>query len=130
MTTNDFPFIEVRGQAESPVSEPVGAQTESAANRRAPFPAFASAGGGGDDRGGDRGSRRAGRRPARRARVGRRSPDVRRGIDRRARRAIGAPAPADGGGTPPIRPGDEALDALGLAFGGDDDDDDDDDDER
>ena len=50
MNTDDFPFIEVRGQAESPVTEPVGAKTESAANRRAPFPAFAAASGGDDGR--------------------------------------------------------------------------------
>jgi hypothetical protein len=38
-----FPFIEVRGAAGTPVSEPAGLRAEAVANRRPPFPAFASA---------------------------------------------------------------------------------------
>jgi len=44
-TPRGFPFLEVRGEADEPVVEPVGLQADVAANRRAPFPAFASASG-------------------------------------------------------------------------------------
>ena len=130
-TPRGFPFIEVRGEADEPVVEsvaqPVAMQAESAANRRAPLPAFAAAAG--DRTGGE--------------------PDPGEPVDdllaalgsgtARPKRddSSGPAGGADdsGSGTPPERGGPPTgggFDALGFSFGDDEEDEEpvDEDDER
>ncbi|MDQ0893799.1 hypothetical protein [Agromyces ramosus] len=114
--TSGLPFIEVRGDAESPLAQPVGAPWhESAATARSPFPAFASSNNGDDD---------PTREPP--APVDDLLASLGGGASRSRDSLPPAVAPGgSGGGTPPTAPDPAGLDALGLGFGDDDSDDDD-----
>ena len=109
-----LPFIEVRGDAQSPLAQPVGAPwREASANARTPFPAFAS--NGGDDAPAD--PTREPPEPV---------DDLLASLGGGAPRSRDVVPPAAGGGRPPSTPVSNGLDALGLGFdaGSDDDHDD------
>jgi hypothetical protein len=115
--TSGLPFIEVRGDAESPLAQPVGAPwLESAATARSPFPAFASSNNGDDD---------PTREPP--APVDDLLASLGGGASRSRDSLPPAAAPGgSGGGTPPTAPVPAGFDALGLGFDDDATDSDDD----
>ena len=116
-TPRGFPFLEVRGEAAEPVSEPAGLQAESAASRRAPFPAFVAATGD-----------RSGREPEPGEPVDDLLAALGSGTARPSRDDASGPAagPTDAGsGAPPERGGPPTgggFDALGFSFGDDEED--------
>lgn len=120
-TPRGFPFLEVRGEAEDSPAESAGDQPEYAANRRAPFPAFASAGGdrGGRDQEPQRGEPVDDLLAALGSGASRPTRDD-EGDRTGASEDRGAGAPPERGGPP--SGGDEGLGALGLSFGDDGDD--------